>query len=149
MPLITRALSWRWKTSKKKKKQDGPIYLEDRIYEQFPIAADAERMRRFHVERDWDRRAQLAAQVRDERFREMAYRLIYQYAPSSLSEEVIATMHQWKKERIASDDLTVPWTTVHTARLELDKMAGEGRADAATAREIHSFYDALERSAEK
>lgn len=134
-------------TIKEEKKQDGPIYLEDRIYEQFPNAADAERMRRFHAERDWEVRTRLAAQISDVRFREMANRLIYQHAPAALPRAAAAMVRQWKRDRIASDDLTVPWSTVHTARLELDQLAAEGRADAATAQEIHSFYDSLEANA--
>ena len=75
---------------------DASPHVEENLYSRFPSFADKDRMENFH-QADWQRRAEIAAQFEDERYQELAERIIYENAPDVLS----AQRRQYWSRRIA------------------------------------------------
>lgn len=65
-------------------KEPSP-HIEEQIYEGFASGADQAIMAQFQVT-EWDRRAELANKLHDQRMKQLAYRLIYLERPDLLSE---------------------------------------------------------------
>ena len=96
-------------------------YVEQRIYDGFPRAADQALMEQFH-QAEWSERAALAAQIKDPRIGEFAYRLIFFERADLLPEEKFAELSAWIAERVLTEDEGVPWMTVRKALREADHL---------------------------
>jgi len=127
--------------------EEGPVLLESRIHDGFPLAADVEQMHEFHEAGDWVKRTAIARRIGDERSKEMAYRLIFQHAPEALPAEVSQRMQKWRRDRLLSEDPAVPWTTISKAKRELEALADRDHPlDIETLKDLRCFYETLEAS---
>ena len=101
--------------------EDPPAYVEQRIYDSFPNAADEARMEQFH-QADWGDRSALAAQIEDPSISEFARRLIYFESPEMLTDAQSAELSAWMANRVLTEDEIVPWMTVRKALRETDAL---------------------------
>ncbi len=101
--------------------EDPPAYVEQRIYDSFPNAADEARMEQFH-QADWGDRSALAAQIEDPSISEFARRLIYFESPEMLTDAQSAELSAWMANRVLTEDKIVPWMTVRKALRETDAL---------------------------
>ena len=72
--------------------------VEGRIYERFPTHADKSRMLAFHAA-DWVGRAKIAETFEDDRYRELARRLVFVNAPEMLAEPRRLQLRAWLENR--------------------------------------------------
>ena len=101
--------------------QDPPVYVEKRIHDSFPNAADKVRMEQFH-QADWGDRSAIAAQIDHPRISEFARRLIYYERPDMLTDAQSAELSAWMANRVLTEDESVPWMTVKKALRETDAL---------------------------
>ncbi|MBN4048153.1 hypothetical protein JYU09_01075 [bacterium AH-315-O15] len=114
-------------------------YVEQRIYDGFPNAADEALMEQFH-QVDWADRASLASQIEDPRIGAFARRLIYFERPDLLPNEQSAEIKAWMAERVLTDDESVPWMTVRKALREADDLLQNASGEEADGlREVKDF----------
>ena len=128
--------------------RDPPAYVEQRIYDGFPNAADEALMEQFH-RADWAERSAIAAQIEDPRIGEFARRLIYFERPEMLPPAHSAELGAWMAERVLAEDTSVPWMTVKKALRETDALLqGTNDEDACLLKEVNGFlYDRAEQVA--
>lgn len=93
-------------------------HVERRIYDDFPTPADKDRMTRFH-DADWPRRVEIANEIEDPRYRELAIRLIHAERPEALPESTRSTYDEWLSRRLTTNE-DVPWRTLRQALREAD-----------------------------
>ena len=96
-------------------------YIEEKIYDGFTSAADKMIMEQFHSA-DWSSRAILAEQLRDQRMKQLAYRLIYLERPEILPQSMRHSFDERVKERLLTDDPSVPWRTIPQALQETEHL---------------------------
>jgi exodeoxyribonuclease-1 len=103
--------------------------VERQIYDGFSSSADREIMERFH-KTDWTDRIELAEQLRDQRMKRLAYRLIYLEKPDVLPVSMRISFDDRVAERLLTDDPNVPWRTIPKAIQEADDLlSGSSDAD--------------------
>ena len=99
-----------------------PEYLEQRIFENFPIRSDERLMTEFHQE-DWPGKAKLIRSFEDERFQQLAQRLIYTNAPHLLDETDRARIDASIAERLnSSHEDKKLWRTLQAAKIEVSEV---------------------------
>ena len=114
-------------------------YIERRLYDSFPGAADQELMAQFH-DVDWPDRVALAERIEDPRVKEFAYRLIYFERPDLLPAARVVEFDAWRAKRMLSEDESVPWMTVRKALREADDLLRTANGDeAALLGEVKDF----------
>ena len=101
--------------------EDPPAYVEQRIFNSFPNAADEVRMEQFH-QADWGNRSAIVAQIEDPGISEFARRLIYLERPEMLTDAQSAELSAWMANRVVTEDESVPWMTVKKALRETDAL---------------------------
>ena len=101
--------------------EDPPAYVEQRIFNSFPNAADEARMEQFH-QADWGDRSAIVAQIEDPGISEFASRLIYFERPEMLTDPQSAELSAWMANRVLTEDESVPWMTVKKALRETDAL---------------------------
>jgi exodeoxyribonuclease I len=123
---------------------EGPSpYPEKRIYDEFPSRSDEALMLRFQ-QQGWDERYATAEQLKDDKRKEFALRVIFSEAPEVLPKGKRDKIDAWMRRRILSNDENVPWNTVHKAIRETDNMlaaAAEGEKEFLTI--LRSFYEGI------
>ncbi len=121
-------------------------YVEERIYDGFPDAADQALMEQFHNV-DWADRAVLADRIDDPRLSEFTWRLIYFERPDLLPAAKAAELGAWRAERVLADEGAVPWMTIEKALRETDDFLANATGDeAALLGEVKDYlYDLAER----
>ena len=77
--------------------------VEGRMYEGFPRRADESKMQAFHAA-DWGERADIAETIEDDRFRELARRLVFVNAPEALADMHRAQLQIWLQNRLHGPD---------------------------------------------
>jgi len=103
--------------------------VERQIYDGFSSSADREIMEQFH-KTDWTDRIELAEQLRDQRMKGLAYRLIYLEKPDVLPVSMRISFDDRVAERLLTDDPNVPWRTIPKAIQEADDLlSGSSDAD--------------------
>ena len=97
--------------------QVAPAYVEQRIYSGFPSNADQTRMHSFHAQ-DWQDRIGIIHEIEDERYRQIAHRIVAIERQDLLTEAQRKRWESWRRERFLTDK-KVPWMTVASALEEL------------------------------
>lgn len=77
--------------------------VEGRMYEGFPSHTDEARMQAFHAA-DWDERAEIAEAIEDDRYRELARRIVFHGQPDALQPERQRTLEAWLQNRLQGRD---------------------------------------------
>ena len=74
----------------------------------------------------------------------MAHRLVYEEQPDILPQSIRTELDAWKRQRVLSEDITLPWTTIPKALIALSD--AQKNADTSTLETLDSlkhFYDQL------
>lgn len=95
------------------------VVVEGRMYEGFPSRADENRMQAFH-RAEWPERADIAESFEDDRFRELARRLVFVNAPGVLPDPRQAQLQAWLRNRRHGRDGVEVGRTISGALAELD-----------------------------
>lgn len=103
------------------------VHVEEQIYERgFPPTEDEIIMRRFH-DASWEERADLYRQLNDNRYRQLARRLIFFERPDLLAAEQLAAIDKGMRERLmASPEDNLPWRSIPAAQQELEALLQRG-----------------------
>ena len=104
---------------------DQPMstHVEQRIYDAFPSRKDEETFIDFH-RRDWHRRVCVIPAIEDERYRELAQRIIAVEQPGWLTEAQRRSWLAWREDRLFPAGET-PWLNVAAALAELNELTDE------------------------
>ena len=101
-----------------------PFNLEDRIFESFPSHQDKKLMIDFHIAPN-DKKYEIAKQFKDDRYKEIAVRILYEIAPHTLPENDKRNYEFEIKERFNDDDKS-KWNSknkiLSILETDLDKM---------------------------
>ena len=117
-------------------------WVESRIGQGLPGQADERLMHRLHRV-PWPERAALAAELADERYVELAYRLLFCERPDVLAPPDRDRLAAWVRDRLFTED-DVPWMTVPKARRALAELRALPDADPARLDEIEALLPALQ-----
>ena len=101
-----------------------PEHLEQRIYDGFPSKADEILMNRFHYA-DWSDRPSIAEEIKDDRLRQFACRLLFFESPEVMAPAKLNELKAWRITRLMSADETVPWTTIPRAIRECQELLAD------------------------
>ncbi len=103
------------------------VIVEEQIYQRgFPTPEDEVIMRRFH-DASWEKRAVLCRQLNDDRYRQLARRLVFFERPDLLTAEQFAAVNAGMRERLmASPEENVPWRSIPAAQQELEALLQKG-----------------------
>lgn len=93
--------------------------VEQRMYEGFPSRADEDRMQAFH-KAGWSERAEIAEAFEDDRYRELARRLVFVNAPGVLPDPRRTQLQTWLRNRRHGRDGVEVGRTISGALAELD-----------------------------
>jgi exodeoxyribonuclease-1 len=104
-----------------------PAYVEQRIYSGFASNADQARMHSFH-DQGWEDRIGIVQEIEDERYRQIAHRIVATERPDLLSAEQRLRWNSWSRDRLWTNK-DVPWLTVSSALVELAELAKEADPD--------------------
>jgi exodeoxyribonuclease-1 len=96
--------------------------VEQRMYEGFPSRADESRMQAFHAA-GWDGRAEIVEAIEDDRYRELARRLVFVNAPEAMSTARRDQVRAWLENRRRRRDGVVAGRTISDALAELENEA--------------------------
>jgi exodeoxyribonuclease I len=97
--------------------QVEPAHVEQRIYSGFASNADLARMHSFHAQ-DWEDRIGIIQEIEDERYRQIAQRIVAIERPDLLTDAQRQRWESWRRERFLTNE-KVPWMTVASALEEL------------------------------
>ena len=124
--------------------QVEPAYVEQRIYSGFPSNADQARMHSFH-DQGWEDRIGIIQEIEDERYRQIAHRIVAIERPDLLTDAQRQRWESWRRERVLTDE-KVPWMTVASAIEELaDESQDATPAQQAQLADLESFLNGLGR----
>jgi exodeoxyribonuclease-1 len=101
--------------------QAEPVHVEQRIYSGFPSNADQTRMHAFHSQ-GWEDRVGIIREIEDERYRQIAQRIVAIERPDLLTDAQRQQWDSWRRERFLTSD-KVPWMTVAYALEELAEVS--------------------------
>ena len=73
------------------------------MYEGFPSRADEARMQAFHAA-GWIERAEIAEAIEDDRYRELARRIVFHQQPDALQPERRQMLEVWLQNRLQGRD---------------------------------------------
>jgi exodeoxyribonuclease-1 len=114
--------------------------VEGRMYEGFPSRADERRMQAFHVA-DWGGRAEIAETIEDDRYRELARRLIFVSAPEALADPRRTQLQTWLENRRHGREGIEAGRTLLVAIEELEKLPQE-KSESVACEEIRAWLTA-------
>lgn len=92
-------------------------FVEERIYDAFPASSDMRIAAQFHAT-PWESRRALVDQIRDERLRELAIRLIGTEASHTLNHGERANFDAWQRSRLLGPAPKKTFRTIEQARRE-------------------------------
>jgi exodeoxyribonuclease-1 len=89
---------------------------EERLHEAYnsPSEADILTLNEFDSSKDWSKRYEIAQNLNDSRLRDLAFRLINEESPESLSPEINKRIDEEIKERLLGD-IGSEWVTIKRA----------------------------------
>lgn len=98
--------------------------VEGRMYEGFPSRADESKMQAFRAA-GWGERAEIAETIENDRYRELARRLVFVNAPEALADTQRTQLHIWLQNRRHGREGVEAGRTLPVAIDELEKLAQE------------------------
>ncbi len=116
--------------------------VEQRIYEGFPSRADESRMQMFHKS-DWQKCTEIAETFEDDRYRELARRLVFANAPEAFSTARHEQLQAWLNNRRHGRDGVEAGRTLADALLELEKLETEHPSGSELIAAIRLWLDAF------
>jgi len=116
--------------------------VEGRMYEGFPSRADESRIQAFHAV-GWDGRAEIAETIEDDRYRELARRLIFVNAPEAMPIARHNQLLTWLENRRHGREGVDAGRTIADALADLEKVEMERPADGESIATIKRWLEAL------
>lgn len=95
------------------------------MYEGFLSRADNLQMGKFH-RASWPERAEIAETFEDERYRELARRLVYEYQPAAIDEALRTRLDVWLENRRHGRDGIEAGRTLEDAQRKVEELKDEG-----------------------
>ncbi len=121
-----------------------PAHVEQRIYSGFPSNADQTCMHAFHSQ-GWEDRVGIIREIEDERYRQIAQRIVAIERPDLLADAQRQRWGSWRRERFLTNE-KVPWMTVASALEEFaDVSQGATPAQQAQLADLERFLNGLGR----
>jgi exonuclease I len=101
-------------------------------------------MHSFHAQ-NWEDRIGIIQEIEDERYRQIAQRIVAIERPDLLTDAQRQRWESWRRERVLTDE-TVPWMTVSSAIEELaDESQDAAPAQQAQLADLEHFLNGLGR----
>ncbi|WP_108861475.1 exonuclease domain-containing protein [Ruegeria sp. Alg231-54] len=116
--------------------------VEQRMYEGFPSRADKNQMQAFHKS-DWPERAEIAETFEDDRYRELARRLVFVHAPEFMSTARRAQLQTWLNNRRHGREGVEAGRTLADAMSDLEKVETEHPAGSEPITAIKNWLEAF------
>lgn len=89
--------------------------VEEKIFDGFPSNAEKAKMEEFHAA-DWPRRAEIVGEFEDDRYRQIACRILLGHDPALLPDDVRTAEMTAEARRLTGRDIEEPgWLTLHAA----------------------------------
>ncbi len=102
--------------------------VESRMYEGFPSRTDENRMQAFHLG-DWHKRAEITETMEDDRYRELARRLVFENAPEALANAKHEQLQAWLQNRRCGREGVETGRTIGDAISELEEVPQSHEAE--------------------
>jgi exodeoxyribonuclease I len=115
--------------------------VEGRMYEGFPSRADEARMQAFH-KTEWSERAEIAESFENDRYRELARRIVFYGQPDALETERRQLLEVWLQYRLQGRDGVEAGRTLGDAVKEAEDIANKRGAPEGLA-QIHNWLSSL------
>lgn len=118
-------------------------FVEERIYDVFPASCDMRIAAQFHAT-PWEHRRAVVDQIRDERLRELAIRLIGTEAGHALDHSDRASFDAWQRSRLLGPAPAKTFRTIEQARRECaDELATATGPETKRLRDIMAWLENL------
>ena len=105
----------------KENDKEPSSYVEEQIYNSFISFDDQKLLSTFHT-LDWNKRTAIIKQLKDERLKTLAKRLIYFESPHLLEESILKEHDIAIAKRLLASETTVPWLTLPKAIAEVETL---------------------------
>ncbi len=112
-------------TNQEEKEWDKGEELEQMIYEGFPSKKDSSLANLFQKS-NWQERYEIAKKFEDERYYNLALRIIYISTPELLSTEEIESINTLIESRLRPKNDEYPWRSIFNAEKELKDLVKKG-----------------------
>ncbi len=99
-----------------------PEWVETQIYAAFANAKDKEKMKTFRNTTDPEEKNKLAKDFEDQRYRELAYRILFNESRNFLDEDKVTDRELFFAERALGTDQGVKWCTISKAKKDIDNL---------------------------
>jgi exodeoxyribonuclease-1 len=124
--------------------QVEPPHVEQRIYGGFSSNADQAHMHSFHAH-GWEDRIGILQEIEDERYRQIAQRIVAVERPDLLTDAQRQRWRSWRRERFLTNE-KVPWMTVASALEEFADVSQDATlAQQAQLADLERFLNGLGR----
>ena len=135
--------------SRTHRKSHDATEVEQKMFEGFPSKPDEDLMHRFHS-LPWTERGTLIRQFKDGRFRQLAQRLVYLMAPTTMHPSEQARVSEGIRRRLLQPVKGTPqWRTVGMAKEELNSLPVELKPPPLVKSQIMEWLDSLEADARR
>ena len=120
-----------------------PDFLETQIYSGFSGPADKEKMNNFRNTPDFNEKYIISKDFEDARYREIAYRILFNECPAVFSEDKLNERKQFFAQRALDSNNNVKWCTIDKARKAIESLLDDEdyKSDKSSIREIELFIN--------
>ena len=120
-----------------------PDFLETQIYAGFSGPADKEKMKDFRDTPDYEKKYTISKDFEDARYREIAYRILFNECPAVFSEGKLNERRQFFAQRALDSNSDVKWCTIDKARKAIESLLDDDayKSDASSIKEIELFIN--------
>jgi exodeoxyribonuclease-1 len=115
--------------------------VEQRMYEGFPSRADESRMQAFHAA-GWGERAAIAETIEDDRYRELARRIVFLEQPDALQPERRQMLGVWLQNCRLGREGVEAGRTIGDAMIDLEGIVVDD-TDASALQEIRRWLEGM------
>lgn len=115
--------------------------VEGRMYEGFPSHADEARMQAFHAA-GWAERAEIAETIEDDRYRELARRIVFHGQPDALQPERRQMLGVWLQNRLQGRNGVEAGRTLSDAHTDLEGIVAD-ETNASALQEIRRSLEGM------
>ena len=120
-----------------------PDFLETQIYSGFSGPSDKEKMDDFRNTADFEKKYMISKDFEDARYREIAYRILFNECPTVFTEDKLNERKQFFAQRALDSNSDVKWCTIDKARKAIESLQDNDayEDDASSIKEIELFIN--------
>ena len=128
-----------------------PDFLETQIYSGFSGPSDKEKMSDFRNTPDFEKKYMISKDFEDARYREIAYRILFNECPTVFTEDKLNERKQFFAQRALDSNSDVKWCTIEKARKAIENLQDSDvyKTDASSIKEIETFINEEEEKYKK